>query len=92
MVRHFPILENSETELSVDPRNGRRNNTTRSALLGPTVHKKIEYQNLKGDVFFAGPFNCLHIMLSRPLEVPKAPPHESIRAQSEYRVNELWLY
>ena len=32
MVRHFPILENSETELSVDPRNGRRNNTTRSAL------------------------------------------------------------
>ena len=33
MVRHFPILENSETELSVDPRNGRRNSTTRSALL-----------------------------------------------------------
>ena len=32
MVRHFLILENSETELSVDPRNGRRNNTTRSAL------------------------------------------------------------
>ena len=32
MVRHFPILENSETELSVDPRNGRRNNTTHSAL------------------------------------------------------------
>ena len=32
MVRHFPILENSETELYVDPRNGRRNNTTRSAL------------------------------------------------------------
>ena len=33
MVRHFPILENSETELYVDPRNGRRNNTTRSALV-----------------------------------------------------------
>ena len=32
MVRHFPILENSETELYVDPRNGRRNNTTRSSL------------------------------------------------------------
>ena len=32
MVRHFPILENSEAELYVDPRNGRRNNTTRSAL------------------------------------------------------------
>ena len=23
MVRHFPILKNSESELSVDPRNGR---------------------------------------------------------------------
>ena len=33
MVRHFLILENSETEFSVDPRNGRRNNTTRSALV-----------------------------------------------------------
>ena len=33
MVRHFLILENSETELSVDPRNGRRNNTTRSSLV-----------------------------------------------------------
>ena len=32
MVRHFLILENSETEFSVDPRNGRRNNTTRSSL------------------------------------------------------------
>ena len=32
MVRHLVILENSETELSVDPRNGRRNNTTRSSL------------------------------------------------------------
>ena len=32
----------------------------KDSLLGPTVHKKIEYQNLKGDVFFAGPFNnCL---------------------------------
>ena len=28
----------------------------KDSLLGPTVHKKIEYQNLKGDVFFAGPF------------------------------------
>ena len=27
------------------------------SLLGPTVHKKIEYQNLKEDVFFAGPFS-----------------------------------
>ena len=35
MVRHFLILENSETEFSVDPRNGRRNNTTRSALSLP---------------------------------------------------------
>ena len=34
MVRHFLILENSETEFSVDPRNGRRNNTTRSSLVG----------------------------------------------------------
>ena len=33
MVRHFLILENSETEFSVDPRNGRRNNTTRSSLV-----------------------------------------------------------
>ena len=32
MVRYFLILENSETEFSVDPRNGRRNNTTRSSL------------------------------------------------------------
>ena len=31
----------------------------KDSLLGPTVHKKIEYQNLKGDVFFAGPFNRL---------------------------------
>ena len=38
MVRHFLILENSETELSVDPRNGRRNNTTRSSLLSSTVY------------------------------------------------------
>ena len=30
----------------------------KDSLLGPTVHKKIEYQNLKGDVFFAGPFTC----------------------------------
>ena len=28
----------------------------KDSLLGPMVHKKIEYQNLKGDVFFAGPF------------------------------------
>ena len=31
----------------------------KDSLLGPTVHKKIEYQNLKGDVFFAGPFTSM---------------------------------
>ena len=41
MVRHFPILENSETELSVDPRNGRRNNTTRSALYQTNKEKLV---------------------------------------------------
>ena len=34
MVRHFPILKNSESELSVDPRNGRQTNTTRSGNSG----------------------------------------------------------
>ena len=42
MVRHFPILENSETELYVDPRNGRRNNTTRSALVHCTGAAQVQ--------------------------------------------------
>ena len=28
----------------------------KDSLLGPTVHTEIENQNLKGDVFIAGPF------------------------------------
>ena len=42
MVRHFLILENSETEFSVDPWNGRRNNTTRSSLVNQVVADWLE--------------------------------------------------
>ena len=54
MVRHFLILENSETEFSVDPRNGRRNNTTRSSLAHGDINHLLglKFQVLAQEFFW----------------------------------------
>ena len=73
MVRHFPILENSETELSVDPRNGRRNNTTRSALGNHVLEKKSNGKSMSWKENFG-----YHVMEKSTKifhDYPKIPAH-----------------